>query len=494
MITTLDVVILVTYLAGVTIFGIVAGGRQRSGSDYFLGGRDLPWWAICFSIVATETSTLTVIGIPAVSYLGNLSFFQLTLGYLLGRVGVAVLLVPRFHEGTLVSAYGLLGRRFGNRLRGSVSITFMLTRLLADGVRLFASAIPIKVIAQSAGWDISYFEIILAIGLVTIAYTYVGGIRAVIWMDVVQMTVYIGGAILAVILLLRLVDPTELSAVLGSEKGDLFVWGSGLSFKDWLANPYTFVTAVVGGAIFSLASHGTDQLIVQRLLACRNPRESKLAVVGSAILVMAQFGLFLLVGLLLWVHYGGAPLQELGLSRGDEVFPKFILEGMPPGISGLLIAGILAAAMSTLSSSLNALASTSVSDIYERFRPNLSGDQVLKVSRVFTLIWGLVFIGFANLFEAQTDPVVELGLAIASFTYGGMLGAFLLGILNKRAGETDALIAFFITIAFMVWIILGVGGIGWPWYTAIGAALLLLIGSFLAWFRRGRTGHITNTT
>ena len=202
---TLDVVVLVVYLVGVAVFGIVAGGRQKSGTDYFLGGRDMPWWAIMFSIVATETSTLTVIGIPAVAYLGGVAFLQLTLGYVLGRIGVAILFVPRYFDGTLVSAYGLLGRRFGNRMRGTASVTFMVTRLLADGVRLFAGAIPIKVIAQSAGWSLSYFEIILAIGIVTIAYTYVGGLKAVIWMDVVQMLVYVGGAVLAVILLFPLI-------------------------------------------------------------------------------------------------------------------------------------------------------------------------------------------------------------------------------------------------------------------------------------------------
>lgn len=499
MITTLDVVILVVYVVGVAIFGIIAGGRQKSGTDYFLGGRDLPWWAITFSIVATETSTLTVIGIPAIAYLGGVAFFQLTFGYVLGRIGVALLFVPRYFDGTLVSAYGLLGRRFGNRMRVTASVTFMATRLLADGVRLFAGAIPIKVIAQTAGWSLSYFEIILAIGVVTIAYTYVGGLKAVIWMDVVQMVIYVGGALLAVALLLGRVDGAAVADVLSSDKGRIFDWGADLSFSEWMTQPYTFITAVVGGAIFSLASHGTDQLIVQRILACRNERDSRRAIVTSALLVMLQFGLFLFVGLLLWVYYEQATLSDLGLSRGDEVFPKFIVEEMPSGVAGLMIAGILAAAMSTLSSSLNALASTSVSDIYERFKSNMSGAEVLKVSRIFTLVWGLVFIAFANMFEDQTGPVVELGLAIASFTYGGLLGAFLLGMISKRARELDALISFAAAIAFMVWVIfgvwysqetqiwvfefypsaatkaeLGLRGIAWPWYTAIGASVLLL--------------------
>lgn len=505
MVTTLDVAVLILYLVGVALFGIIAGGRQRSGTDYFLGGRNLPWWAICFSIVATETSTLTVIGVPAVAYLGGMSFLQLTFGYLLGRVGVALVFVPRYFEGTLVSAYGLLGRRFGNRMRGSASVTFMVTRLLADGVRLFASAIPIKVIAQSAGWELTYFEIIFALGIVTIAYTYVGGIRAVIWMDVVQMIIYVGGAILAVFLLLKQIDGSALAAVLDSDKAKILDWGAELSFSEWLTQPYTFLPAVLGGAIFSLASHGSDQLIVQRLLACRSESDSKKAVVGSAILVMFQFALFLFVGLLLWIYYRHAALADLGLTRGDEVFPKFIVEGMPPGVSGLLIAGILAAAMSTLSSSLNALASTSVSDIYERFHRDMTESEVLRVSRIFTLVWGLVFIAFANMFEDQSSPVVELGLAIASFTYGGLLGAFLLAMMNRRIQEREALISFITTIAFMVWVIfgvwysqelqswvfefypspekeaaLGLKGIAWPWYTAIGATFLLAVGAILS--------------
>lgn len=510
MTTTLDVAVLILYLVGVALFGIIAGGRQRSGTDYFLGGRSLPWWAICFSIVATETSTLTVIGVPAVAYLGGLAFLQLTLGYLVGRIGVAILFVPRYFEGSLVSAYGLLGKRFGNRMRASTSVTFMVTRLLADGVRLFATAIPIKVIAQSAGWDITYFEIIFILGVVTIAYTYIGGIKAVIWMDVVQMGIYVGGALLAVALLLLSVGGAQVADVLASDKGTILSWGSGMTFSEWLTQPYTFVTAVVGGAIFSLASHGSDQLIVQRLLSCRTEGDAKKAVIVSALVVMFQFALFLFVGLLLWIYYDHAPLAELGLSRGDEVFPKFIVEGMPPGISGLLIAGILAAAMSTLSASLNSLASTSVSDIYLHYRGELSDSEVLKVSRVFTLIWGLVFIGFATAFKNETSPVVELGLAIASFTYGGLLGAFLLAMVNRRIREREALIAFVGTIAFMVWVIfgvwysqemqswvfdfypspetkaaLGLRGIAWPWYTAIGSAFLLAAGAVLSRLKSG---------
>jgi solute:Na+ symporter, SSS family len=265
------------------------------------------------------------------------------------------------------------------------------------------------------------------------------------------------------------------------------------------------VTAVVGGAVFSMASHGTDQLMVQRLLTCRNLGDSQKALVGSAVVVMFQFALFLFVGLLLWSYYGGVPIVDLGLARGDEVFPKFIIEGLPAGFSGLLLAGIVAAAMSTLSSSLNSLASSSMLDLYERFGgPVLGRDRALLVSRFLTLLWGIVFIFFATLFQDQENPVVELGLAIASFTYGGLLGAFLLGLMNRRTNQVDAMIAFVVTIATMVWIIFAVWyspvegwvihfapsdaviaeqdlrSIGWPWYTVIGSALTLVLGSLLA--------------
>lgn len=505
MLTPLDYVVLVVYLLGVAAFGILAAGRQQSTSDYFLGGRNLPWWAVCFSVVATETSTLTVIGIPAVAYGGALTFLQLTFGYLVGRVVVAGIFLPRYYAGELNTAYGFLGARFGDGMRAAASVTFLVTRLLADGVRLFATAIPLKVIAAAAGLSVGYFEIILVIGLVTVAYTLVGGIRAVVWMDVVQMTLYVGGAIFAVVVLLGDVPADWWQQATDAGKTHLLDAGLGDGIVGILTKPYALPAAVIGGAIFSMASHGTDHLIVQRLLACRSAQDSQKALVGSAFLVMAQFALFLGLGLLLWVFYGGASVEALGLSRADEIFPHFIIEGLPPGISGLLLAGIVAAAMSTLSSSLNALASSSMSDIYERVvGKTLEPRRALRVSRVLTLFWGIVFIGFASLFQESDNPVVELGLSIASFTYGGLLGVFLLGLVNRRARQVDALIAFGVTIAAMVFIIFGVWHspiegwlfhfrpspstvaarglqpIGWPWYTVIGVAINLGVGSLLA--------------
>ncbi len=505
MLTPLDVAVLIVYAVGVVAFGLRAGGTQRTTQDYFLGGRDLPWWAVCFSIVATETSTLTVIGVPAVAYLGSLTFLQLTIGYILGRTVVAAVLLPRYFRGEQQTAYAFLGDRFGDGMRALASVTFLLTRLLADGVRLFATAIPIQVIARAAGLEVGYPVVILAIGVVTAAYTYVGGLKAVVWMDVVQMGIYVGGAVLALVLLASGPLAGTLAEAADAGKLQLVDWGWSEGLGVFLTSPYAFLVAVGGGTVFAMASHGTDQLIVQRVLACRSLEDGRKAMVWSGVFVAAQFALFLAVGLGLWVHYGGAPLAELGLTRGDELFPSYILAEIPPGLRGLLFAGIIAAAMSTLSSSLNALAGSTLMDLLERlsgWRP--TPERALSLSRVLTLVWAAVFVGFAMLFTGMNNPVVELGLGIAGFTYGGLLGAFVLGLVNRRARQADAVVAFLVAIGVMVFVIfglwysttqgawvadwrptaaareaLGLRAVAWPLYPVVGAAITVGLGGAL---------------
>lgn len=501
MLSPLDYAVLVGYIVAVIWFGLHLSGEQQNTTDYFLGGRNLPWWAVCFSIVATETSTLTIIGIPAIAYGGTLTFLQLTLGYLFGRIVVSLVFLPRYIKGELVTAYAFLGQRFGTRMQALSSATFMGTRLLADGVRLFASAIPLKIIADAAGLDVGYPLIIVFIGSLTVIYTYFGGLRAVVWMDVVQMMLYLIAAFGSIIVLLSMVEPGAWSVLSSAGKLQIFDFGDG-TLTDILTKPYVFWTAVLGGGIFSMASHGTDHLIVQRLLACRTLRDSQKALVGSAFIIILQFGVFLLVGALLWTYYGAATVAELGLSRADEVFPKFIIEGLPAGISGLVLAGILAAAMSTLSSSLNALASSTMMDFLSHSkRWKIAPGAELRTSRWLTLFWGVVFMFFATLFEDIRNPVVELGLSIASFTYGALLGAFLLGMLHKQAREADAIFSFVFAVIAMIFIIFGLWvdgqgvwhfilspsearvteeglrAVAWPWYTGIGAAITLIIGS-----------------
>ncbi|GAA2779689.1 sodium:solute symporter [Saccharopolyspora taberi] len=477
-----DVTIIVGYLILVPILGVLLGGRQRSAKDFMVSDRNMPSWAVCFAIVATETSTLTVISTPTVAYLGSFTFLQLALGYLVGRIVVAFVLLPRYYQGELVTAYAYLGERFGSGLQGTASATFLVTRLLADGVRLFATAIPVKVMLAAAGFEVSFWQIILVITIVTVLYTYLGGTRAVVWVDALQMVLYVVGGLIAVALLAGRLPSDWFGAALAEGKFQLFDFSSSV-----LTEPYSFVTAVVGGAMLSMASHGADQLIVQRLLATRTLRASRTALIGSGVLVFFQFGLFLLIGTMLWSFYRGVAPKEMGMATNDDLFPTFIITEMPPGIAGLLIAGILAAAMS---SSLNSLATSTVTDIYQRMTTKQLDDAaVLRQAKIWVLVWGVVLFGFASMFTDTDNPVIELGLSITGYTYGALLGAFFLGLLVKRASQTDAVVAFAVTVAVVAFVILvptfpdGEGGrsaLAFPWYTPIGVLVTLLVGGLLS--------------
>lgn len=504
-----DYIVILGYLLGVAWVGIRISGQQSSTSDYFLGGRDIPWWAVLFSVVATETSTLTFISVPAVAYGGNLTFLQITLGYILGRILVSRLFLPPYFKGNLSTAYQFLEHRFGASMRNAASTTFMITRLLADGVRLFATAIPLAIILRLGGaftgWsDIEiYLLSITAISVVTLIYTFIGGIKAVVWMDVIQMVVYIGGAIFAAFIIISDL-PNGLNGALSlaaeSDKLQFFNLGFDMSFTEFIAEPYTFFTALIGGAVFSVASHGTDQLIVQRLLTTRNVNDSQKALVWSGVVVALQFALFLFIGVLLYAFYDAQTAQQLGLSTTDEIFAKFIVEELPVGFSGLIVASLFAAAMSSLSSSLNSLASSTTFDLYKPyFGQSNSEEDDLRISRIITVVWAFILTGSAFLFaylqlqEGQRPAVVELGLGIASYTYGGLLGAFLLGRLFAAPDKTDALIGFFaglISLLFMVKgpvqnVLPGEGwAIAWPLYTVVGSAIVVLVGKLSQRIRR----------
>lgn len=496
----LDILVLILYLSGVTYFGLKVAGSQRHTADYFLGGRQIPWWAVLLSVVATETSTLTFISIPAVAYAGNLSFLQITFGYILGRLMVSLIFLPRFFQGKMATAYEFLGLRFGMKARRITSSTFMITRVLADGIRLFASAIPLALILRLAGVAIPALQVyilaILIITAVTLVYTYRGGIKAVVWMDVVQWGIYMGGALTAVVIIFGNL-PGGWSAfyhlLKGSGKLKLISLGFDLRLADFLAEPYTLLTAVVGGAIFSVASHGTDQLIVQRLLATRNLRSSQKALVASGFLVCFQYAFFLGIGLLLFGFYNGLSPASLGLTSADEVFARFIVEEIPAGLAGLIVAAILAAAMSTLSSSINSLASATMLDIYlPLWGKNLSSARELSISRWITFAWGVILAGAALLFAfiqvgagGKRPAVVELGLGVASYTYGGLLGIFLLGLLSKKVSQRAAMIGFgagLVTLLFLVKgpfqrILPGEGwSVAWTLYIPIGSLVVIMVG------------------
>lgn len=480
-----DLVVMVIYLLTMPALGILLSGRQTTARGYFLGNRTLPWWAVCFSVVATETSTLTVISVPTVAYLGTFTYLQLAIGYLIGRVVVAFVLLPRYYAGNMVTAYAFLGQRFGSGMRGTASVTFLVTRLLADGLRLFATAIPVKVMLDSFGLDVAYWQVVLTLSLLTVIYTYVGGIRAVVWVDAIQMLVYVGGSAIAGALLFADLPTGWIADAASQGKFQLLDFGSSIA-----TSPYAFVTAVAGGAVFAMGSHGVDQLMVQRLLSCRNLRDSQRALITSGVVVFLQFALFLFIGSMLWVHFHGAAPSALGMASSDELFPRYIVTQLPPGLSGLLIAAILAAAMSTLSSSLNSLSTSTVSDLGRRIRGRERDDATtLRHAKTWTLVWALVFVGFASMFTSTDNPVVEVGLGIAAYTYGPLLGAFLLGLLVRRARQSDAVVAFVVTVVVMTYLVFGVtfpdgeGGeapLAFPWYAPIGVVITLLVGGALS--------------
>ena len=467
----LDYVIIVVFLIGAAAFGIITGGKQKTVKDYFLGSKKIPWWAVCFSIVAAETSTLTFISIPGLAYLTNLNFLQVTFGYLIGRILVATILLPAYSKGELLTAYTFLENRFGGKTRSFASIIFLFTRTAADGVRLFATAIPLKLML-----NIDYPLAITIIAVITLIYTYTGGMKGVIWVDVILMFIYLGGAIISAVYLLNLI-PGGWTTVAATSFADNKFSVFNLRFENGIAGffsqPYTLLGGLIGGAFLSMASHGTDQLIVQRLLSTKSLRDGQKAIIGSGVIVIIQFAIFLLVGVMLYAFYGKLDVKS------DEIFPMFIINVLPTGISGIIIAGLFAAAMSTLAGSMTSLASSTMHDLYiPFFGKNLDDQKQLRISRMFTIFWAGMLIISAILFMESSRAVVEIALSIASFTYGGLLGTFLLGILNKKAKQEDAL-AGFVAGTFIMISVISLNLVAWTWYTIVGVTATLLIGSLL---------------
>ena len=472
MVRTLDYFIIISYLFLIASVGIINSGKGRSAKDYFLGAKSIPWWAVCFSIVAAETSALTFISIPGLAYLTNMSFLQVVIGYLIGRIIVAYVFLPAYFKGELTTAYAYLEKRFGIKTRYFASVVFLFTRTAADGVRLFATAIPIKLLL-----GISYPTAIIIIMAIAILYSIIGGVRSVIWVDVIQMFIYIGGAAVTIFYLLNYLIPGGFeqfaATAWNNGKFQIFNPGSFADMHSFFEKPYTFLGGIIGGTFLSMASHGTDQFIIQRLFTTGDLKASRKAIIGSGVIVLIQFVLFLFVGICLYTYYGKLDI------RADEIFPKFIIEVLPPGISGLIIAGLLAAALSTLAGSINSLASSTVMDIFRVHPDKLKEQKTINLSRGITLFWSAALIGAAIIFMNSSQSVVELALGISSFTYGGLLGTFLLGFLVKRANQEDALAAFTAGIFIMITVI-ALKLTAWTWYTVIGVSVTVIFGIILS--------------
>jgi solute:Na+ symporter, SSS family len=470
-----DFAIIGLYLAGITLFGLRFRKKQRSLRDYFLAGRDIPWWAIALSIVAAETSTLTIISIPGLAYDTNFTFLQVIMGYVVGRVVISFMLLPHYFRGDLYTAYELIERRFGRGLRSLTAGLFLLTRAAAEGVRVYAVSIVVS-IALGTG-EVASIAIITAL---TVIYTFEGGLAAVIWTDVVQTAIYVGGTLAGLVTILHLVHGgwTAIHAAAASA-GKLQVFD--FSASVWI--PYTFWAGVIGGAFFNTASHGTDQLIVQRLLAARGQKQSVMALLSSGVAVFFQFALFLTVGIMLWAYYR-VPSAVFG--KPDRIYPTFIVTRMPHGISGLLIAAILAAAMSNLSAALNSLSSSAIMDFYARLRPLADEKTTMRLSRLATIAWALVLFGLAVIALHKVGRVVEVGLQIASVAYGALLGVFLLGVLTRRANQRGAMVGMAFGFSLELYLWLGTR-VPWTWWVMIGAGITFGIG-YLASLMMGSEG------
>jgi solute:Na+ symporter, SSS family len=464
----LDFAIIALYLAGITLFGLRFRKKQRSLRDYFLAGRDIPWWAISLSIVAAETSTLTIISIPGLAYDTNLTFLQVVMGYVVGRVVISFVLLPHYFRGDLYTAYELIERRFGRSLRSLTAGLFLLTRAAAEGVRVYAVSIVVS-IALGTG-EVASIAIITAL---TLIYTFEGGLAAVIWTDVVQTVIYVGGTFVGLTTIVHLVPGgwgAIHAAAAGAGKLQLF------DFRTSILIPYTFWAGVIGGAFLTTASHGTDQLIVQRLLAARGEKQSVTALLTSGIAILFQIALFLIVGIMLWAYYR-TPSAVFGTA--DRIYPTFIVTRMPHGISGLLIAAILAAAMSNLSAALNSLSSSAILDFYVQLRPQADEKMKMRLSRLATLIWAIVLFALAIIALHKGGRVVEVGLKIASVAYGALLGVFLLGVLTRRANQRGAMLGMLFGFAVELYLWLGTH-VAWTWWVMIGTAVTYGVGYLIS--------------
>jgi len=482
--STLDLGVIAVYLAGVTAFGFHFRGGQQTLKGYFLADGNIPWWAITLSIVAAETSTLTVISVPGLAYEKDFSFLQLAMGYLVGRVIVSVVLLPQYFRGELVTAYQLIGRRFGHGLRMLTAGIFLVTRAAAEGVRVFAVALVIQVALGGLLKGMSNFGRDLAaiaiVGVLTLVYTLKGGMKAAIWTDVIHQTVYVTGAIVPIFVILHMVPGGWAAAHrIAGQAGKFRVFDFTLD----LTTKYTLWSGVIGGAFLTTASHGTDQLIVQRLLSARSQWQAKAALLTSGAVIFFQFSLFLLIGALLFVFYRAFPPQT-AFTRTDTIFPTFIVRYVPHGLCGLLIAAILAAAMSNLSAALNSLSSTTIVDFYAWLRPETSEQSRIRLSRLAMAGWTVVLVGMA-LLARHGGKVIEVGLSIASVTYGGVLGVFLLGVLSRKATECGAMIGMICGLALnlVLWLFTGVS---FTWYVAMGSLVTFGVG-YVASLPGGKT-------
>ena len=448
---TIDLTIILLFLGGISAYGIYNSRKNITTEDYFLAGKNTPWWVAMFSIVATETSVLTFVSVPGLAYRGDWFFLQLAMGYILGRVLVSIFLLPQYFKGNITSIYEILGSRFGKPVQKTASGIFLITRLFADGVRFLATAVVVQVVT---GWPI--WMAVLIIGVVTMVYTLSGGIRTVLWVDSFQFVLYLAGGAIVIFFILNSVEFSGWEPLLEAGKTRIFRFTTDNMFKD----AWFFGSAFLGGILLSFASHGADYMMVQRVLTCGNLSSARKAMIGSGFFVFLQFAVFLMAGSLIWIYTGGVEMTK------DRELSTFIVNHLPVGVRGILLAGVLSAAMSTLSSSINSLASSTIHDWMQK---NIS----LKRSMTVSGVWAILLILLALFFDEGNTAVVVLGLKIASFTYGGLLSLFILSRSKKEFSIPVLIIGLLSslgTVFFLQWL-----GVAWTWFIGIAVILNLLV-------------------
>jgi len=471
----LDYGVLAGYFGLCAFVGWWTGRGQTNAAVYFKGGGQMPVWAVCLSILASEMSALTFVGVPGQAFSGNHTYFQFVVGNFIGRLLVAFLFIPAFYSAGVTSVYEFLGLRFGSATRATASILFFVTRILASGVRVTAAAIVLQTVT---GW--AFWKCVVGFTGLTVLYTVYGGIKSIIWTDVFQFFLFVGGGLLALALILSDGAVGGLGGVVGqaSQDGKLKLVDPTLS----LTLNYTLLSSFIGGPILMFATHGTDQDMVQRMLTCRGSRQGSRSVVLSGIISMPLVLLFLFIGTCLYVFYlrhadlaAGLPLKD-GIVRGDHVLPHFIVHQLPAGVRGLVMAAVFAAAMSTTSSAIGALGLVAMVDGVKRLKPELNDPaRELRISRIISGLVSLLLILVALLFQ-QAPSLLNTGLEVMTYTYGALLGIFCLGRLTKTRGKDVAnVFAMLIGIA-AVMTLKYCTKIAWPWFTVMGFAMTFGVG------------------
>lgn len=470
--TSFDLAVVFAYFIACATLGVRLRSRTRRANDYFLADRDLPSWSVTLSIVATETSAVTFLSVPGIAYQGDLTYLQLPLGYVLARALVALILLPLYFRGEVLTAYQVLERRFGGATRRVASALFLITRNLGAGLRLLLAAKVLQLITGQ-----SPLTCAAAVTIATLIYTYIGGLKAVVWTDVLQFAVYMLTAAIALFLLQR--DRTGGWTAVWSEAataGKLQVF----DFSPDLSKPYTFWAGMIGGLVLDTGTHGADHMMVQRYLAARSQKEAARALILSGPLILAQFAMFLVLGLGLWSHFRHAVLPP------DQEFATYIVREMPSGVRGLAIAAVFSVTMSTLSGSISSSASAAVNDFYRAWNPLADDRRILRISKGLTAFWALIPFGIAACSQHLKDHVVNNALAVASFATGILLGLFLLALISRGIRQTSALIGSVAGLLVVGYLKFGAflpspfypfaKSLAWPWYGLVGSSTVVLVG------------------